>query len=123
MATISEAEILRRREEYFALETDQEKADYLWAFRRGGAVLRLSPWDYPKSQPRHQRCAMCGGQGVKKKVKRGLGDYDFMIECDHCGRHTELNWSAMNAWHDWDDGKIDIVDGQLSLFDMMGGES
>lgn len=125
MATISEAEILRRREEYFALPTDQERADYLWNFGKGGAVLRLSPSDYPKCQPRHKRCAHCGGRGTLERHYNGAGlSVDtFSVECRQCGRHTERFKLAFTAWRQWDDGKIGNVDGQLSLFDMMGGES
>lgn len=121
---ISEAEILRRREEYFALETEQEKADYLWEFRHGGAVLRLSPFQYPKCQPRHKRCPICGGSGEKQRISRGgtVGDYDFVIECRSCGRKTERRWSAWLAWRDWDDGKVDAIDGQMTIFDFIGGE-
>lgn len=122
MSRMSESDMLRRREEYLSLKTDQQRADYLWNFRHGGAVLGLSPDQYPKCAPRHKRCPVCGGIGRPKNVTGNRFDtYDWIIECVACQRSTKKNWSVWNAWMDWDDGKVDNIDGQMTIFDFIGG--
>ena len=101
------------REQYLELTDEQEKADFLWRHRIGGAALALSPGQYPAVEPRHELCPFCRGHGVPHKEP----DYQFSIMCSQCSRKTRPSWSTMAAWRDWDDGKIDGL-GQLSLFDL-----
>lgn len=106
------------RSEYLALETDQERADYIWTHRTSGAKLRLAPSQYPTCAPTHKSCKRCGGEG--EVVKRG-GEQpnDTMIKCGRCGIHTEWTWSANNGWRLWDDGKAGTIESdQISLFDI-----
>lgn len=105
------------REEYLALESDQEKADYIWTHRTSGAKLGIAPSQYPNCEPTHKPCKRCGGRGVVVRKFGTLDPNDVQITCERCGAKTEMTWSALRAWRDWDDGKI--VEGtQLTLFDI-----
>ena len=107
------------RSEYLALESDQEKADYIWTHRTSGAKLRLAPSQYPTCAPTHKSCKRCGGEGVVTRESRTDDPKDVQIKCERCGARTERTWSAMIAWRDWDDGKAESPEpNQISLFEV-----
>ena len=116
---LSKAKIDELREQYLALTDDQERADFLWAFGHGGAVLGLTPDQYPKSQPRHKPCKYCGGTGKPKRITVNTNSvYDWVIQCTTCGRMTDRAWSIVTGWRMWDNGEV--PDGeQMNLFDLM----
>lgn len=123
MSFYSEYELERRRKEYFALKTEQEKADYLYNNWIGGGALNLSPNQYPKVPPSHKPCKFCGGKGKEERTSDNMNIlYASHIVCERCGRSTKPCWSFYHAWHEWDDGYIVNVDGQMSIFDYIGGE-
>ena len=113
---------IEMRTEYLSLESEQEKADYLWQHRIGGAALCLSPNQYPRATPRHKTCPICGGTGKLNTVGGFNIVNDSQIVCEQCGANTVLTWSPSTAWRDWDDGNVFHADDQMSIFDFLRNE-
>lgn len=106
------------RDEYLAIEVEQERADFLWTRRLSGSELGLAPSQYPKVGPTHQACPACGGEG---RIEVRLTDdphRSCRITCTQCGRSTPASWSPFVSWREWDDGNLEGL-GQMSIFDMM----
>ena len=106
------------RDEYLAIEGEQERADFLWTRRLSGSELGLAPSQYPKAHPQHKPCTACGGAGEARIDQGNDPMRSCRIVCTRCGRQTAPAWSTMFCWREWDDGNLEGL-GQMSIFDMM----
>ena len=74
------AENRDRVREYYLSLCDQGRANFLYDNMIGGAALKLSPDEYPKTAPMHRKCK-CGSEPELIMYDNG----DWSAACPNCG--------------------------------------
>ena len=108
------AENMDRVREYYLSLCDQGRANFLYDNMIGGAALKLSPDEYPKTAPMHRKCK-CGCEPELTMHDNG----DWSAACPNCGCRSHKARTPMWALRAWDWEKLEINKENYTIWEVM----